>query len=246
MAALTMEAAAERTNRFYSHFCGTNIAALGPGMHFICTPERDAVLQGYGCRYTLYLLVKGAVCVAAYSPKHSQWMEPMKAECPETLLAGVSRRHRLEKMKLMQFTGDKVDRYGDAKVLRQEDYPLFEAFFQTIHPGSRTEGWLREYFMEKAAKGYFTGYHAGGRLLSVCDAPDMPYMEDEIQHTGICTLPEARRQGYARYTAALAAHTILAQGVCPQWECHAGNAASVALAQSIGYREFATAYILKE
>ena len=44
---------------------------------------------------------------------------------PETLLAGVSRRHRLEKRKLMQFTGEKVDRYGDAKVLRQEDYPLF-------------------------------------------------------------------------------------------------------------------------
>ena len=126
------------------------------------TSERDAVFRGYGCRYTLYLLVKGAVCVAAYSPKHSQWMEPMKAECPETLLAGVSRRHRLEKRKLMQFTGEKVDRYGDAKVLRQEDYPLFEAFFQTIHPGSRTEGWLQMCIRDRSGPGLYRPDGAGG------------------------------------------------------------------------------------
>lgn len=246
MTSLTMEAVAERTNRFYSHFCRTDIASLEPGMHFVCTPERDAVLRGYGCRFTLFLLVKGAVCVAAYAPKHSQWMEPMKAYLPETLIAELNRRNTLEKMQLMLFSGEKMHQYGAAKVLRQADYPLFEAFFKTIHPASQTDGWLREYFMEKASKGYFTGYRAGGRLLSVCDAPDMPYMEDEIQHTGIWTLPEARRQGYGRYTAALAAHTLLEHGICPQWECHAGNVASVALAKSIGYTEFATAYILKE
>ena len=78
-----------------------DIASLEPGMHFVCTPERDAVLRGYGCRFTLFLLVKGAECVAAYSPKHSQWMEPMKAYLPETLIAELNRRNTLEKMQLM-------------------------------------------------------------------------------------------------------------------------------------------------
>ena len=46
---------------------------------------------------------------------------------------------------------------------------------------------------------HFTGYFVNGKIVSVCDAPDMPYMEDKIQHTGICTLEEERREGYAPY-----------------------------------------------
>ena len=36
------------------------------------------------------------------------------------------------------------------------------------------------------------------------------------------------------------------RGICPQWECEAVDAASTALARSIGYEEYAVAYILKE
>ncbi len=74
----------------------------------------------------------------------------------------------------------------------------------------------------------------------------MPYMEGKIQHTGINTLEGERRKGYAACTAALATHHLIEKGVCPQWECHAENTASVALAKSIGYKEYGAAYILEE
>ena len=110
-------------------------------MHFVCTPERDAVLRGYGCRFTLFLLVKGAVCVAAYAPKHSQWMEPMKAYLPETLIAELNRRNTLEKMQLMLFSGEKMHQYGAAKVLRQADYPFLKRFSKpSIRQARRMDG----------------------------------------------------------------------------------------------------------
>ena len=239
-----MDEVAERTNRFYSHFCGADIAALQPGMHFICSAERDAVLRGLGCKYMLFVLVKDRLCVASYSPAYSDRIEPMKAYGPEAFILELSRCERLKNMRLMQFGGETVMQYDGAEVLGEADYPLYEAFYQTIHPGGRTEDWLYDYFMEKI--GYFTAFRSGGRLLSVCDAPDMPYMEGEIQHTGIYTLQSERRKGYARRTAALATHTLLARGICPQWECCADNLASIGLAKSIGYTEYATAYILEE
>ncbi len=246
MKAMTADQVNERTNRFYSHFCGIDILMLQPGMHFVCSTDRDAVLKGLGRRYTLYSMVKDGMCITAYSPAHSKWLEPMKTYGQEAFIRELNRRYALKRMCLMQFSGEKVRQYGNAVVLRPADYPLYEAFFRAAHPDSSTEGWLYEYFAEKAAKGYFTGYRIGNRLLSVCDAPDMPYMEGEIQHTGVYTLQEARGKGYARCTAALAVHMLLTSGICPQWECHADNLASIKLARAIGYIQYGTAYILEE
>lgn len=39
---------------------------------------------------------------------------------------------------------------------------------------------------------------------------------------------------------------MMEMGICPQWECGAENIASIALAKSIGYREYGEAYILEE
>ncbi len=47
------------TEEYYSCFCGTRILELGPGAHFICTPRRDEYLGAFGCKYTIWLLVKG-------------------------------------------------------------------------------------------------------------------------------------------------------------------------------------------
>lgn len=52
-------------------------------------------------------------------------------------------------------------------------------------------------------------------------------MEDIIQHTGIETLEEERRKGYAKCTAALAVHNLIENGICPQWECNINNIASI-------------------
>ena len=148
-------------------------------------------------------------------------------------------------MQLFIFEHEKVRRFGDAKTLTPGDYPLYEAFFRETHKLADPDGWLYEYYSEKAEKGLFTGYFKDGRLVSVCDPPDMPYMEGAIQHTGIMTLAEERRRGYGRLTAALATHNLLKSGICPQWECEENNTASANLARSIGYTEYAKAYVLE-
>ncbi len=234
------------TTGFYSQFCGMDLSGAAAGTHFVCTRERDKALKGLGCKYTIYIFVRGDLCIASFSPKHRAVFEPLAACGVGEVISAVSQRFLLKRMQLMMFERETVTEYGRAKILEAADYPLYETFFRRANPNAAPDGWLKEYFMEKAEKEYLTGYLSGDRLLSVCDAPDMPYLEDKIQHTGIQTLREERRKGYAACTAALAAHHLLEMGVCPQWECRAENSASIALARSIGYKEYGMAYVLAE
>ena len=131
-------------------------------------------------------------------------------------------------------------------MLNRDDYPLFEIFFKKAYPSVSEIGWLKAYFEGKVDKGFFFGYIIVDELVALCDAPDMPYMEGYIQHTGIVTLPEYRRKGYAKLCAALATHHHIQSGIVPQWECTLDNVASIQVAKSIGYKEFAQAFIFEE
>ena len=234
------------TNQFYSHFCGIDILSLKRGIYFICSPERDIELKGFGCKYSLFILVKDDVCIVSYSPKYREYIDGLKECDVDELIAMVRQNYNLRKRRLMIFHEEIVTQYGNAKILKDIDYPLYEDFFREIEPKANPDGWLQEYFCRKVAKEYFVGYIADNKLVSVCDAPDMPYMEEEIQHTGINTLKDERRKGYAKCAAALATHHLLEKGICPQWECDAENIASFELAKAIGYYEYGVAYILEE
>ena len=231
------------TTQYYSRLCCADLSKLEHGVYFVCSAERDKLLKGYGCKYALYILRKADLCVVAYSPALRDFVATLQQNDPDGILVAVEGKYRLKKMRLLVFQEEKVTEYGNAKVLEGKDYPLFESFFRETHKNADPAGWLSEYFSEK--EGFLTGYFQDGRLVSVCDAPDMPYMEDRIQHTGIMTLEEERRKGYGKRTAALATHRLLQNGICPQWECNLGNLASFELAKSIGYKEYGRAYILE-
>ena len=234
------------TNRFYSCFCGTDISEAESGVTFVCSESRNEELRGLGHRYTIYMLVKDDVCIVSYAPEYTDFFRKRQGMNAAGLLTETEASFRVRKTQLMEFVRERVREYGDARVLKKYDYPLYEEFFRETSPAANPDGWLREYFEEKAAKEYFTGYFLNDRLVSVCDAPDMPYLEDVIQHTGIVTLRSERRKGYARRTAALAAHHLIRNGICPQWECRADNTASIALAEAVGYEKYGVAYILEE
>ena len=236
----------DTTVQFYSRFCGVNLEELQPGTHFICSAERDKVLKGFGCKYTLFIFLKDGLSVVSYAPKYQNLIESLKKLSIDEIICAVEQKHKLKHMKLLIFHKEKVTRYKKAKILSLSDYPLYEKFFRTVNPSANPDGWLYGYFSEKASKGYFTGYIKDGRLVSVCDAPDMPYMQDKIQHTGVETLKEERRRGYARCVTALSVHNLIENGICPQWECEAENIPSFELARSIGYEQFGQAYILEE
>lgn len=246
MAELTQKEIHAITDRFYSCFCGTDISEAKSGVTFVCSESRNEVLRGLGRRYTIYMLVKCDVCVVSYAPEYEDFFKKLKGMSAAELLTEIEASFGVRKSQLMEFVRERVTEYGGARVLKDTDYPLYEEFFRETSPTANPDGWLREYFEEKTAKEYFAGYFLDGRLVSVCDAPDMPYMEDVIQHTGIVTLKSERRKGYAKCTAALAAHHLIANGICPQWECRADNAASIALAETVGYEKYGAAYILEE
>ncbi len=42
------------------------------------------------------------------------------------------------------------------------------------------------------------------------------------------------------------AYFVSSKGICPQWDCAYENNASAKLAEAVGYREYALAYILEE
>lgn len=240
---LTLSQAYDITVRYYSRFSCTDLSKPEHGVHFICSEERDRLLKGYGCKYSLYIFMKDNLCVVTYSPALRDFADTLRQIRSDGIIAAVEDKFCLKKMHLMIFREEKVLKYGGARVLGDNDYPAYESFFRKVHENSNPDGWLKDYFSEK--KGCFTGYFKDGSLVSVCDAPDMPYMEGIIQHTGIVTLKEERRKGYGKLTAALAAHRLLQNGICPQWECELENTASFMLAKSIGYEEFGKAYILK-
>lgn len=243
---MTSQMIHDTTVEFYSKFCCIHLSQMEKQNWFVCSEERGEVLKGYGCRYTVYILVKDGRFIAAFSPEYRAVFEPWKQCGVSELLTAANWRFRLKKLQLMIFDHETVTDFGAARILHADDYPQYEAFFRETRPGVDAGGWLKDYFMEKAGKEYFAGYFLDGALVSVADAPDMPYLEGRIQHTGVHTLARERRRGYAARTAALASHHLLERNICPQWECSADNLASVALAESIGYKPYAQAYVLEE
>ena len=234
------------TNDFYSCFCGINLSKEIKGIKFVCSESRNEELRGFGCKYSIYILIKEDACIISYAPKYTDFFKKLQDASIADILKAVDTSFKIKKMQLMKFKKERIHEYGNARVLKKDDYPLYEEFFLLAYPTADPSGWLKEFFEDKVEKEYFTGYLINNKLVSVCDAPDMPYMEDIIQHTGIVTLPNKRRKGYAKLTAALATHHSIENGICPQWECPIENTASIALAESIGYDKYGVAYIFEE
>lgn len=246
MAKLTEKQIDVITNGFYSCFCGINLSEVTSGITFVCSDSRNDEVRGFGCKYSIYVLVQDKICVVSFAPQYTVFFEKLQGKNIDDILTALDTSFKIKKMQLMKFKQERVSEYGNARILKKSDYPLYEKFFRLISPTADPTGWLQDYFEEKTEKEYFTGYFINNELVSVCDAPDMPYMEDVIQHTGIVTLKKERRKGYAKLTAALSTHNLIEKGICPQWECHIENSASIALAESIGYEKYGVAYIFEE
>ena len=237
----------KRTYDYYSCFCGVGVSNFEYGIQFVCTDERSRILKGFGCKYSIYILCKEDACIVSYSPKYQPYFDDLiQLTDVKELIATINQSYPLKTYQLMEFIEECVFDYKDARMLKRDDYPMFETFFKKAYPSVSEIGWLKAYFEGKVDKGFFFGYIIDDEIVALCDAPDMPYMEGNIQHTGIVTLPEYRRKGYAKLCAALATHHHIQSGIVPQWECALDNIASIQVAKSIGYKEFARAFIFEE
>ena len=232
----------KRTYDYYSCFCGVGVSNFKHGIQFVCTDERSRILKGFGCKYSIYILCKEDACIVSYSPKYQPYFDELtQLTDVMELIATINQSYPLKAYQLMEFVEECVFDYKDARMLKRDDYPMFETFFKKAYPSVSEIGWLKAYFEGRVDKGFFFGYIIDNELVALCDAPDMPYMEGYIQHTGIVTL-----KGYAKLCAALATHHHIQSGIVPQWECALDNVASIQVAKSIGYKEFAQAFIFEE
>lgn len=131
------------TNLYYSSFCGTDISKLKNGVHFICSQNRDAELTGFGCKYTMFILVQNDLCVVSYSPKYSDFIDSLQGCSSDEIIITAAQTYNLIKKQLMIFGSEVVTQYGKVRILRNDDYPLYEEFFRAVNPDADSDGWLK-------------------------------------------------------------------------------------------------------
>jgi len=125
-----------------------------------------------------------------------------------------------------------------ARALNGGDLPAFLRFFREAYPETRANDWIPGYFYGITAQRRCFGVFEGRRLVSVADAPTIPYLPELIVGPGIMTLSEFRRRGYAAAVCATFLEEQLRRGLSPVWTCAMDNEGSAGLAQHLGYRPF--------
>ena len=236
----------DATRRYYAAWTSTDPALLDtPGVHAVRSAERDVVQTGYSSRMDLYCLIVGASTVVSYGTKLAHRIGELKA----AVLNACDAEDARERLQAtlggcghgLKFVMTRVPGTIDTSRARQlcaSDYDSYARFFCDMH-ANEEDDWLREYFVGMVRDGLCWGVFVDGRLVCATDAPSVPYFAEEIVEQGINTLEPYRGRGYATAAAGAMARHVLAEGKVPIWSCGAGNVASVAVAEGIGYARFA-------
>ena len=127
---------------------------------------------------------------------------------------------------------------SSARPLQNDDLPAFLRFFKEAYPDTREYGWIPEYYHEMIAKCRCFGVYEDGLLVTVADAPTIPYLPEVIVEPGIMTLSGFRRKGYAAAVCAAFLAEQLRRGLSPIWTCAMDNGGSAGLARHLGYKPF--------
>lgn len=238
------------TVRFYDRWLGVDGAFTGnAGVRFVYSAERNVKQYGYPCVFDVFALVKGDEAVISYGDGATDRIDALRSELGdaagvEELKAALEKVYGVKAAHSVKFvyTGG-CDAETTARPLAAEDMEAYIDFFAAAHPGSETD-WIREYFDEMVDDGGTFCVFDGGRIVSVADAPGMPYMADETQEIGVATRLECRRRGFALDACAAAAKRHVANGKCPIWSAAWDNFASHRLAERVGFEKFADAVML--
>lgn len=238
------------TYEYYSKFiCYNLLNKKNQDIVYVETNERDKIMKGFGCKFSIYAFISNEQIIIAYSPKFHNIFIKLKEIINQDNIVMILKSYfpTIISKKIFEYTENKDIDSDNVQTLNEFNYNDFEQFFLKLHSNiDLNDNWLKEYFLTKAQKGLMFGYYVNNKLVCVVDAPDMPYDENKIQHTGVATLSDYRRKGYAKKTASFAAKKLIEKGIVPQWETIENNFASINLAKSIGYHELATAMILEE
>jgi RimJ/RimL family protein N-acetyltransferase len=235
------------TKQYYAQWLGVERAAMDrPGVIAHCSALRDARQKGYSRPFPLYCWISRQTGIVSYSKSIEASVGAILGSVKGDLTSGQAIDEikssfptvRQGKKFVFGKLPDEIDSSRTVQLTRQ-DYPAFMKFQLEQYPQPTDMDWLEPYYNSLVDRGYVFGVFVDDHLVSATDAPDMPFMDDQVVEIGINTLKDYRGRGYAKTVVAGLIRHLIKQGMVPLWSCVASNEASRALALSVGFRELA-------
>lgn len=235
------------TNQYYSKWLG-NESILNHdfcGVQFLYSSNRNQTQRGYAEKFDLYIYAQSDRTIVSYGDNVFEKIDEIKKQI--TLVVSVNRLKEI----LTQIFGECPahnikyvfeeipEKIGKARPLTFSEYPQYHDFFIKMNPDCKDTTWLKEYFMDMVKAHLCCGRFSDGILASCSDAPEMPYMSDNVQEIGVNTLEFYRGRGYAADVCIACAKEIIKNEKCPQWSTSWDNIASQKTALKTGFRKMA-------
>ena len=241
------------TKQYFSEWLDINLSLFDrTGVFCVCSEKRDHILKGYGKKFPLYCLIKSNLAIISHSLSIQKQIPALTKALQSdfsitNLIRAIESAFERRPGHSRKYFFTQLPEGIDTSFVRQltaSDYSDFFRFYKAQYPKDEQDDWLEEYYMKITDKGYAFAAYQGVGIVSVADAPDVPYMADIIADPGIATLEPFRRRGYARAVLVATLKYYISLGMVPIWSCSASNAASSNLAESVGYAQFANAITL--
>lgn len=203
---------------------------------FVRNPLLDKPLKGHSNGIDMLVYERDGKYIISCSERGMGFLSIFKGN--EISKAAQNNVHKRK----FYYTGDDISeniapRNHAAVMLTEKDYPDYLEFFKAVNPGCGETEWLHGYFSEITGKQCCFGAYTDGKIVSATDSPDLPVLEEGYCEIGINTLPEYRRQGFAREACAAHINSLLARGIVPLWSAGEDNIASRKLAESLRFIE---------
>ena len=113
----------------------------------------------------------------------------------------------------------------DADLLQREDLRNLERVRAEVE-------WMWPSLDRYVERGFGCAALCGGAVVCWCTAE---YVSADRCGIGIETLPAFQNKGVGTGAAACFVRACLDRGIIPHWECHRGNAASIRVAEKLGF-----------
>jgi hypothetical protein len=200
--------------------------------------------SGYSRPLTVLGFVSGRRTVVSYHPDYTDFTKQAVAQFDPSDPIDSLRNGLESSFGVKATVGNKYCFAGpladvsteEVTALMLDDFGTYRAFFQRQHGADAAGEWLAEYFRDIVSCRRCWGIHVDDDLVSVTDAPSIPYMSDQIVEPGINTLAKFRGKGLATKVCAAMIAQVLRDKKVPIWSCRSSNIASSRLAERLGFR----------
>ena len=232
--------------RYFAEWTDVGISAFDRrGVTMICSSKRDKRQAGRHSVLPLYCVVAGKTIVISYSSQLKDIVRAIKDIFEEykehwqvkPLLQNLLHGDLTHCRKFYIAEGVVAIDSSKAERLHYGHYVEYLSFFKSQNPGVSSD-WLAPHFQNQVKKKYAYGYFHKGRLVSVTDVLDVPYLENIIVEPCITTTKEYRNRGYGKIVSAKLMQYLQSVGKIPVFSCNINHKASLSLAKSLGLVKF--------